>query len=226
MNKAIDIWYGVLSEKDTINTLYWAFLNEFERHQALQFKRPLMQAQYVEVQGRKREVLGRYLDEKPSIIKIAKEAHGKPYLVNFPDWVFNLSHSAGHWVIAVAKECQLGIDLERYKKRINVSGLVHKCFAPEEIEYWEALAEADQLKEFYRFWTRKEAFVKATGRGIASGLNQCVFNPDNSHQLLRIPVEFGEASSWHCSEIELEDGLFCAVLNNNGRKIIRNFFDE
>ncbi|MGR9117453.1 MAG: 4'-phosphopantetheinyl transferase family protein [Gammaproteobacteria bacterium] len=216
LNDSIDLWHGRLTGGETIDQRFWRLLDDSERRHAHNLKRQNMQARYVEVHGKMRRILATYLQTEPDRILIGKEAHGKPYLLERPGWVFNLSHSAERFVLAVSKNCQLGADIERYKGRVNLTGLVKKCFAHEERVYWEALPEPDKIREFYRFWTRKEAFVKATGRGIALGLEQCVINPLNPSEMLRMPENCDRESEWRIADIDLADGFACAVANDKG----------
>ena len=115
-------------------------------------------------------------------------------------------------MVAIGWNCRLGVDIEICKQRINLSGLVDKCFAEEEAAYWTQLPEIQKNREFYRFWTRKEAFVKATGHGIALGLNQCVINPENPTEFLRVPDNCGQASAWHVQDIDLGEGIYSALV--------------
>ena len=124
-------------------------------------------------------------------------------------------------MIAIGWNCQLGVDIEICKQRINLSGLVDKCFAEEEAAYWTNLPETKKYQEFYRFWTRKEAFVKATGHGIALGLNQCVINPENPTEFLRVPDNCGQASAWHVQDIDLGEGIYSALVADKKFSVIR-----
>ena len=73
---------------------------------------------------------------------------------------------------------------------------------------------------FYRFWTRKEAFVKATGHGIALGLNQCVINPENPTEFLSVPDNCGQASEWRVQDIVLGEGICGAVVTDKKFSVI------
>jgi 4'-phosphopantetheinyl transferase len=111
----------------------------------------------------------------------------------------------------VANNCQLGVDIEQCKQRASLADLVKKCFSVEEAAYWQQLPEHQKHYTFYQFWTRKEAFVKATGLGISLGLSECVINPDNTQQFLRVPLHCGLATDWHSRDIDLGQNL-CAAL--------------
>lgn len=208
----IELWYGELPGDTACYPDYRRILDQAEQTQAGKITHALLHNRYVEVHGRLRKVLAKTLDQPADKIRIEKTEYGKPYLVDHPQVSFNLSHSANHLLIAVGRDCQLGVDIERCKPRVNLSALVGKCFAEEESSYWNSLPEAEKIPEFYRFWTRKEAFVKATGRGIALGLNHCVINPVKPTAFLRVPPECGRFSQWQALDINLGQGLCAAIV--------------
>ena len=211
-SEIVEIWHGKVAAEDANYQAYWYVLDEAEQTQAGKFKIALLHKRYVEIHGRLRNLLAQKLNQPPEKITIKKAKHGKPYLADYSELAFNLSHSADRLMIAVGWNCQLGVDIEISKQRINLSGLVDKCFAEEEAAYWTKLPENQKNREFYRFWTRKEAFVKATGHGIALGLNQCVINPENPTELLRVPDNCGKASVWHVLDIDLGEGIYSALV--------------
>jgi 4'-phosphopantetheinyl transferase len=211
-SEIIEIWHGQVTSEDAHYQAYWRVLDAAEQAHAEKLKNALLHKRYVEVYGRLRNVLAKILNQSPEKIRIKKAEHGKPYLVDYPELAFNLSHSADRLIIALGWNCQLGIDIEFCKQRINLSGLVDKCFAEEEAAYWNKLPEDQKKSEFYRFWTRKEAFVKATGRGIGLGLNNCVINPEKPTGFLTVPADFEPSSEWRVLDIDLGQGIFCAVV--------------
>lgn len=169
----------------------------------------------MEVRARLRILLGDVINAAPEQLRLQRAEHGKPYLVDYPDLAFNLSHTANKMVVAMGFRCDIGIDIEQYKARANLASLVDKCFAEEEKVYWQQLPESQQLQAFYHFWVRKEAFVKATGKGIALGLNQCVVNPQNRNEFLRIPEAYGVASEWHIQDIAPGESMCGALAIKN-----------
>jgi 4'-phosphopantetheinyl transferase len=220
----IQVWHGDLDGKDVDYQRYWRTLDEFEQAHAERITNDLLHKRYVETHGRLRRILAQTLNESPEKIRIGKGEHGKPYLADNPELAFNLSHSGRNMVVAVAWHCRLGIDIEQCRPRTTMAGLVDKCFAEEEIAYWQTLPEDRKMPEFYCFWTRKEAFVKATGRGIGLGLNRCVINPENPSEFLRVPAGCGQPSTWHIQDIAFQEHVRAAVVSD--KKIIAlKFFD-
>lgn len=210
----IQIWYGNMAADDAHYQNYWRILDAAEQAHAEKIKNDLPRKRYVEVHGRLRNVLAQTLNERPEKINIKKTEHGKPYLADTPELVFNLSHSADAMVIAIGRNCRLGVDIEYYKPRAGLAGLVDKCFAEEEIAYWNNLPETQKTVGFYRFWTRKEAFVKATGRGIALGLKHCVISPENQNTFLRVPADYGQAAMWRVLDMALGQGVCSALVTD------------
>jgi len=217
----LEIWHGKVTAEDAHYQAYWRVLDEAEQAQARNYKNALLHKRYVESHGRLRNLLAKTLNQSPEKIRIRKAEHGKPYLADYPELAFNLSHTADRLMIAVGWNCRLGVDIEIGKQRINLSGLVDKCFSEEEADYWTQLPETQKNQAFYRIWTRKEAFVKATGHGIALGLNQCVINPDNPTEFLRVPDNCGKASAWHVQDIDVGEGIFSALVADKKLSHIR-----
>jgi 4'-phosphopantetheinyl transferase len=223
----LEIWHGNIATEDALYQSYWRILDASEQARAEKFKNDLLRNRYVMVHGRLRNLLAQTLNESPEKISIKAAEHGKPYLVDTPELAFNLSHSADAMVIAVGWNCRLGVDIETFKPRSNLVALANKCFADEEIAYWNSLPEAEKTVGFYRFWTRKEALVKATGRGIALGLNLCVINPENQATFLRVPADCEPASTWKLLDIVLGQGVCSALVTDKEDFEVRHlvFFD-
>ncbi len=210
MKKVIEVWHGKLIKKIDNND-FWLALSQDEHNKAASIKSPIQRAQYIEVRAKLRWVLASFINVKPEQLNFALGEHGKPYLPNYSDYHFNLSHSGDQLVITVAQHCPLGIDIEQWKPKAGFQALVQRCFAEEEKAYWLALPDKHKKSGFYRFWTRKEAFVKATGRGIGLGLDQCVISPEKPTELLRVPPGYGPASDWKIADLDFPEGISGAL---------------
>ena len=210
----VDVWHGDMLLKQSEEDYYWALLNDDEKQKADTFSRSELQKKYVKTLGILRKILASYLDIEPKFIDIKKGDYGKPYLAE--DCVnFNLSHTGNKFVLAVGNVGDMGIDLEQHRDRKNLSGLVAKCFSEEESIYWNSLSDMQKTQMFFRFWVRKEAFVKAVGRGIALGLEQCVVDPNNQACFLNIPAAYGLASDWKIVDIQLKQEDICALVTKD-----------
>ena len=109
--ETIDLWQGRLRGGETVDRNCWQLLDVTERRRASALKQPAMKTRYVEVHGIVRRILALYLETAPDRIVFGYGAHGKPYLNDPSEWVFNLSHSGDRFALAVAKNCRLGVDI-------------------------------------------------------------------------------------------------------------------
>lgn len=96
--------------------------------------------------------------------QIAKNDFGKPYLKDRRDVHYNLSHS-GRYVVLVWGDTELGVDVQKHDACANVEAIGTRFFAPDELRY----AQGD-LSRFYEIWTKKESFLKYTGKGLCTDL--------------------------------------------------------
>ena len=212
----VDLWHGELVDTQTCSESFLSCLDTNELARAESYSKPLLKWRYIEARGRLKFLLADYLDISPNHVQIAQTEHGKPYLPNHPQLVFNISHTANQLVIAVAKHCQLGVDIERIQARSTLAALVKKCFSTSEAAYWQNLPESEKAWVFYQFWTKKEAFVKATGRGIALGLQQCEVNTPEAERFVAVPESCGTAAQWWLATLTVDE-LFCvSVVTDTG----------
>ncbi|HKA06227.1 MAG TPA: 4'-phosphopantetheinyl transferase superfamily protein, partial [Gemmataceae bacterium] len=112
-------------------------------------------------------LLGHYLRLPPQEVPVLYADGGKPHLpAGFP-LQFNLSHTDGLAVYAVG-QARVGVDVERCRPIPDADGLVARFFSRRECEQFHALPADDRPAAFLRAWTRKEAVLKAIGRGVQS----------------------------------------------------------
>jgi len=200
---------------------FQAILDKDERAIAERFKFPELRERYIINHGLLRQILAARVNTPPANLRIEKAEFGKPFLPDYPDLSFNMSHSGDILAIAIGTECQLGVDVECYKARNTWEGMVKKCFAAEEAEYWYTLSTAERGSAFYQFWVKKEAFVKAVGKGITLGLNQCVINPDDPNSFLRVPELAGMANQWQIYSLDSAENEFMAVVCDKKNGAVR-----
>ncbi len=207
----VDIWYGDIVFDDPNQQTFWHFLSNDEQKKANTFKREDLQKKYIYTRASLRKLLASYIDNQPQDLDIKTGRYGKPYLSE-ENLYFNLSHTGNRLVIAISNLSNTGIDLEQYKNRKKLSGLVDKCFSKEESAYWYSLPAEKQAEVFYQFWVKKEAFVKAVGKGISMGLHRCAINPENQTRFLSIPADYGLVGNWKIVNINLDKSYACALV--------------
>lgn len=113
-----------------------------------------------------RRILARYTGLAADALRIEADALGKPRLAHPGAPAFNLSHTDGLALVAVART-PVGIDVERLRPLADAPGLAHRFLAPAEAAAVAARGAEARDAAFLRVWTRKEAVLKASGHGLA-----------------------------------------------------------
>ena len=116
-----------------------------------------------------RRVLALYLDEAAEEIELAQGEHGKPHLAaNPPPLSFNLSHSGDLALVALARDREVGVDVERVKPERDLAAIAERALAPEDAAAVREATEPERARLFYELWTRHEARLKCLGIGLAA----------------------------------------------------------
>ncbi|HEM46792.1 MAG TPA: 4'-phosphopantetheinyl transferase superfamily protein, partial [Alphaproteobacteria bacterium] len=144
-------------------------LSAEERRRAGRFHRREDRAVYVAVHGLLREVLGERLGRDPASLRFEREAGGRPVLAGGGP-AFSVSRARGAGLIALSGDGPVGADIERVSPRRYDAAVARRFFAPAERAILSGLNGDAWTAAFFRMWTRKEAILKAQGKGIEAGL--------------------------------------------------------
>lgn len=171
---------------------------------------------YTVARGVLRSLLGRYLGVAPAAVEFRYGAHGKPSLAKTPggrDVRFNLSHSYGWAFHAFAVGREVGVDVERVRPDTDIMGVARHSFSPAEVEALTSLPPGQRREGFFNCWTRKEAFIKAHGEGIALGLSRfdVTLRPGEPAALLRFEGDPAEVSRWSMRTLDAGEGYKAAL---------------
>jgi 4'-phosphopantetheinyl transferase len=195
-------------------------LSPDERQRAARFHRDEHRRRYVVAHGALRLILGAYLDTEPEALAFELGEHGKPWLRHGPAGErarveFNLSHSADLALVAVARDRPVGVDVERWSEVEHLE-LAERFFSRAERDAMRALAGAAEHLDagFFAAWTRKEAYLKATGHGIARGLHHfdVTLAPGTEAALLADRLDATATERWTMRSIVPADGYSGAVV--------------
>lgn len=189
----------------------WLHLSEGERQRAARFRLPRVREQFVQTRGVLRTLLGAYLDTEPGGVPIVYGDNGKPHLPAACGLHFNVSHTEGLAVFAFCQQ-RVGVDVERQRPFRDALGLVQRFFSPRECALFENLAEGERPDAFFRAWTRKEAVLKAIGRGVQV-LDCCdvTFHKDEPPQVLRLDDDERASEQWSLFAWEPAHGYIGAL---------------
>lgn len=187
---------------------------ELERADRFHFQRH--RAHFIVARGLLRTILSRYLKIEPRRLRFRYGPKGKPELAGDTSrrgLRFNISHSHGLALYAVTDDRQIGVDVERIRPDVTGEKIAERFFCPREAATLRELPAEVRQQAFYTCWTRKEAYLKAIGKGITLRLDQFEVSvtPGEPAVLLSINGDPKEASYWSLKELDPEPGYVGAL---------------
>ncbi len=180
------------------------FSDEQERANRFYFEQH--RHRYIAGRGILRTILGRYLGIEPEKVQFAYSSRGKPMLAGLSQITFNLSHSENLALYAVTRDRLLGVDIEYMRPMSDLDGLAKRFFLPTESAVLRSLPPKQQAETFFRYWTCKEAYLKATGDGL-SQLEQIEVSLTPGE-----PARLQTSADWSLTEIVPADNYAAAVV--------------
>ena len=165
----VQVWAAWLDATNETPDGFWSTLSSQERERAARYAAQRERARFVVARGLLRAILGSALGVEPRNLEFLYSAKGKPSLggaLARSGLQFNLAHSGGLAVFAVARDRSVGVDVEQLRPVPDLSDLTKRCLSPGECAELQSFGAAAKLRGFLQIWTRKEAWLKATGEGI------------------------------------------------------------
>jgi len=215
-NNEVHVWRAAL-ESPTVNVQRLKnVLSEDERDRAERFYFPKDRDHFTVARGVLRVLLARYLDTDPNQLRFSYGSHGKPTLTiaSGGDALrFNVSHSSGLALYAFARGREIGIDLERIRMDLDYEQIAARFFSARESTSLAALSTRMKPEAFFARWTLKEAYVKASGKGLSIPLDHFGVSstPGASAALLSIAVDPDEALRWSLRRLAPALGYVAAI---------------
>lgn len=184
-------------------------LNDEERRRADRLIADAPRRRFTLARAGLRRILARYLVVEPHALRFDAGPHGKPYIAG-ADVRFNLSHSGDWALVALARNREVGIDIERIDASRATLAIAARFFSPHE---QAALARAtDPVAAFFRCWSRKEAVIKALGEGLACPLDSFDVDLDEQQpRLLALRRPGADLAMWRLLAILAAPGYAAAA---------------
>lgn len=176
----VDIWVALVAEvpQPDLAAQYDAVLSDEERRQHGKFVFEKDRRRYLVTRSLVRYVLSRYVPVAPVCWRFNHTAFGKPFIENHHPAIagleFNISHSSQVVLLGVTRGRQLGIDVEDLRPDVPLE-VATSCFSGKERAQLHALQPALRPGRFLDFWTLKESYIKARGKGLSLPLDEFGF---------------------------------------------------
>jgi 4'-phosphopantetheinyl transferase len=216
----IHVWRASVSEDAHAGKrLRWA-LGDDERARAEHFRFNRDRDRFVFRRALMKLLLAQYLGADVPDVRFKHGRCGKPTLAppfDRADLQFNLSHSNGMVLFAIARGRKVGVDVEYIRPDVEIEQIARLVFSEREASGLTALPASDRLEAFFACWTRKEAFVKATGQGFSRALEDFDVSlaPGGAAALVSTREDPTEAARWSLEEVRPGSG-YCAALAAEG----------
>ncbi len=169
----VHVWRASLEEPPCCLETLLRTLSPDERQRAERFHFPRDRRHFIAGRGMLRLLLAGYLGQGPGEIQFCYNPQGKPRLcLDRGDLRFNLAHSQGLALYAFSRGRELGIDVERIRSDFDGEQLAQRFFSPRETAGLVSLPAQRRREAFFSCWTRKEAYLKATGLGLSLALDR------------------------------------------------------
>lgn len=147
-----------------------------ERERAATFRSKMAKRQFLCGRLLARQCLGIYLGRAPETIGIEADVEGKLFVAGERGLDFNISHKPGCVAVGFSRGGAIGVDVEVWAPERANEKIGRRFFAPDEVAQLEGLAAETLAWRFYRFWTLKEAYIKARGLGLKLPLSDFSFS--------------------------------------------------
>lgn len=202
----VHVWRVSLEQSEGVLERFRATLEDHELQRAGRFHFDKHRRHFIVGRGVLRQLLARYLDAESAALRFSYGAYGKPELngdYRTSRLRFNMSHSHEMALFAFVEDRELGVDVEHVREDFASEDVARRSFSPTEVAVLDALPRDDRVAAFFRCWTRKEAYIKAIGKGLSQPLNEfdVTLAPRQPAALLRAVAD--NPSRWLMSDLEV-----------------------
>lgn len=210
MNKTdIHLWTAPLSGDVAEKQGIFEVLSPDERRRAGAFRFAKHRNAFIVARALLRHILSSYLQQPAKDITFTYGSKGKPALDQAnPTLHFNLAHSENRVVYAFSKACELGVDIESVRHLPEFESIARSFFSPGECAQFLGLPADQQDQAFFSCWTRKEAYLKATGDGLMVPLNsfQVSLLPGEPAAFVKLAGDRYPISQWNLFHLDFPEG--------------------
>jgi 4'-phosphopantetheinyl transferase len=218
----VTLWRVDLESVRADESRWNEFLSSEEKQRARRFHFPEDRQRYTASRAFLRRILAAYLNTDPAGLTFSYSSKEKPSLAGSQAssrLAFNVSHSGGIALYAFTRGRQLGVDVEHIRRDFDVEPIARRFFSVIEQLQINALPQPERVEAFFRCWTRKEAYLKATGDGLSLPLSQFDVSIEENEAgqgkeaslLLATRPDPAEAARWKLSDVPCGPGYRAAV---------------
>ena len=212
----VQLWRADLEKLGPHESRWRELLSADERGRADRFHFVRDRQRFMASRALLRTILAALLTDDPASLTFSYSETEKPFLASThanSGITFNVSHSGGIALYAFARHREVGVDVEQVRRDIEVEPIARRFFSVFEQGQLFALPEEDRNEAFFRCWTRKEAYIKAVGKGLSIPLSQfdVSLGAVETNALLATRLDKAEAAAWMLQEVPAGAGYRAAL---------------
>lgn len=211
--REIQIWRVNLDRLQADVTALERCLAADETARADRFRFDRDRRRYVVTRGVLRTLLGHVLGLAPEEIGLRYGPEGKPALatVHGSKVQFNVAHSHEVALLALARRAAVGVDVEYMRELVDAQQIARRFFSAQEVASLLATPAEQQETAFFRIWTRKEGFIKATGKGLSQPLGAFDVMTSSGQALEYVELD-GAPTRWRLWDLDPGAGYGAALV--------------
>jgi 4'-phosphopantetheinyl transferase len=224
------VWRASLDQPASAIEKLAPLLSRDEYQRAERFRRTTDRQRFIAGRGILRKIISAYLAFAPNEVQFTYNEYGKPFIStdqNRCGLSFNLSHSNGVALYAIARGRRVGIDVEYMRDDFATLEVAERFFSKDELEALKAVACDQRTKAFFNCWSRKESYIKAIGMGVSYPLDGFTVSLDVTPALLKVDGDATEAARWKMYGLDPGEEYAAALIVENPPVSIRRIrWDE
>ncbi len=224
VREEVHIWRVSFSVSSSKIARFRAFLSADEIERANKFHFEIDRNRYIVTRGQLRFLLGKYLKRQADSFIFQYNKYGKPALSNSA-MHFNVSHSHEMGMLIFDQKYEVGVDIEWMRKDFGGIKIAERFFSADEINELKLLPEEQQQQGFFNCWSRKEAYIKALGKGLSIPLAKFSVNlsPEKEAALLSTSHEPQALHKYRLFAVKADSSYAAAVVVHINRKQLKLF---
>ncbi len=218
----VHLWLAELLDFALDEQALLALLSPDEVKRAMRFKLPLHSQRFIITRGLLRKTLSLYTGVAPDKIVFNYGEHGKPHLQANPYALqFNVSHSADIAIFALTTYQEIGVDIEKIEPHFR-EDVAKRFFSSQEYAQLMDLTGDARNKGFYQIWSRKEALIKAAGKGLFTLSSDFSINLSETKE--SVSLMYAEQQvNYYIENIYVPDGYQAAIATTEPINNISNY---
>jgi 4'-phosphopantetheinyl transferase len=223
--RAVHVWPVSIQAPVAVVDQFRSLLSADETARASRFRFEHLQHSFILARGALRVLLGRYLNTAPADLAFAYGSKGKPALAESAALQFNASHSGNLALFAFTMDCALGVDVEAVRPMPDMEDVARRFFCPEETAELMALPDGHRDQGFFQCWTRKEAYIKATGEGLSAPLDafRVALRPGEAARMIHLERDPIAAQAWSLHDLKPAPGYAAALAYQDSPRPLETF---